>query len=336
MGRNFANKLWNATRFVLMKLAEFEATQPKVQFESEDTEYLNSIAERPLEITRRSAEGFSYKPATTLADKWIMSRANRAALDIRRAFDAYEINEVTKLIYDFVWKDYCDWYLEVVKVQPESTPLAVEILEGSLRLIHPIMPFVTEELWHALTEEPEHVLMGKDDFITGDKYKLDDEAEKKFEFVQRTIEAIRLLRASNNFAPSKSIELVIASRSDEDAGLLNEARTIIEKLTRAASIDVRTGAVELSSTEYASELVGGRAQVFLKLEQRSEADKQKERERLQKELERITGQLNGVVAKLGNEGFVARAPEQVIAKEREKEESYREQIQKLEATLSQL
>jgi valyl-tRNA synthetase len=336
MGRNFANKLWNATRFVLMKLAEFEATQPKVQFESEDTELLNSLATKPQEVIRRPTEGFTYKPATTLADKWMMSRANRAALDIRKAFDAYEINEVTKIIYDFVWKDYCDWYLEVVKVQPESTPLAVEILEGSLRLIHPIMPFVTEELWHALTDAPTTVLMGKDDFVTGDKYKIDEEAEQKFEFVQRVIEAVRLLRASNNFAPSKAIELIIAVKDEKDAQLLNEGRTIIEKLTRAASFEVRTGTTELSSTEYASELIGGRGQAFLKLEQRSEADKIKERERLQKELERINVQLNAVVAKLGNEGFVARAPEQVIVKEREKETSYREQIQKLENTLSQL
>jgi valyl-tRNA synthetase len=181
-----------------------------------------------------------------------------------------------------------------------------------------------------------HVLMGKDDFVTGDKYKLDDEAEKKFEFVQRTVEAVRLLRASNNLAPSKPIDLIIAVKEASDSELINEARTIIEKMTRAASFEVRTGNVELSSVEYASELIGGRGQAFMKLEQRSEADKQKERERLQKELERITVQLNAVVAKLGNEGFVARAPEQVIVKEREKEVSYREQIQKLEGTLSQL
>lgn len=336
IGRNFANKMWNATRFVLMKLSEFEATRPKVQFEAEDTELLNSLATNSQEVIRRPTEGFTYKPATTLADKWMMSRANRAAIEIRKAFDAYEINEATKIIYDFMWKDYCDWYLEVVKVQPESTPLAVEILEGSLRLIHPIMPFVTEELWHALTDAPVHVLMGKDDFVTGDKYKLDDESEKKFEFVQRTVEAVRLLRASNNLAPSKPIDLVIAVRDASDAELLNEARTIIEKMTRAVSFEVKIGVVELSSVDYASELIGGRGQAFMKLEQRSDADKQKERDRLQKELERITLQLNAVVAKLGNEGFVARAPEQVIVKEREKEVSYREQIQKLESTLSQL
>lgn len=336
MGRNFANKLWNATRFVLMKLGEFEASQPKTQFETEDTELLNSLATSPQEITRRPTEGFSYKPATTLADKWMLSRANRAAHDIRVAFDAFQINEVTKIVYDFVWRDYCDWYLEIVKVQPASTPLAVEILEGILRLVHPIMPFVTEELWHALTNASPDVLIGKDDFITGDTHKIDDEAEKKFEFVQKTIEAIRLLRATNQLAPSKPAELTIAVADAPDLALLEGSRQILEKLTRASSLDLKLGSLELNSAEYGSELVGGRAQVYLKLEQRSEADKLKERERLQKELERIMNQLQQVSAKLSNEGFVARAPEQVIVKEREKESNYREQVRKLETTLSQL
>ncbi|HEX5315138.1 MAG TPA: class I tRNA ligase family protein, partial [Candidatus Kapabacteria bacterium] len=167
-GRNFANKLWNATRFVLIKREEYRTTHPKTEFESEDTELLASQKERVSGIGYR-VSGNTFEAPSTLADKWILSRANRAARDVRAAFEKYEINEVTKILYDFVWRDYCDWYLEIVKIQPDSIPLAVEILEGILRLLHPIMPFVTEELWHALTGEPESVLLGKDDYITADE-----------------------------------------------------------------------------------------------------------------------------------------------------------------------
>ena len=177
------------------------------------------------------------KPASTLADKWILSRANRAAREVKKAFDAYLINDVTKLLYDFIWKDYCDWYLEIVKLQPESTPLAVEILEGILRMIHPVMPFVTEELWHGLTGNPDDVLIGRDDYITADEYKIDDEAEEEFEFIQRIIEAARLLRSNAKIAPSKSAEFIIRLKSADDLLLTETSRNIIEKICKVSAYD---------------------------------------------------------------------------------------------------
>ena len=334
LGRNFANKLWNATRFVLLKRDEYQASLPSVQFESEDTELIHS---EEAERAKRTPEpGFTHHPATTLADKWMLSRANRAARDVRKAFDAFEINEVTKVLYDFIWSDYCSWYLEIVKIQPESTPLAVEILEGILRMLHPIMPFITEELWHALNGALPNVLIGQDDFITPDIYKIDDEAETSFAFVQRTVDAIRLLRATVKLAPSKPAELVIALKSEEDRALLEASRTILEKLGRASSLSIELEGNEYSSKEFGSELLSGRGQVFVKLEERSAADQSKERDRMQKELERITAQLAAVTAKLSNEAFVGKAPEAVLTKEREKQSSYASQIEKLQASLTEL
>jgi len=344
-GRNFANKLWNATRFVLMKREEYVAALPNVEFESEDTELNNVIASKAKQshsgdanrLLRRGTPLLAMtEPPSTLADKWILSRANRTARDIRKAFENYEINEVTKLLYDFIWKDYCDWYLEIVKIQPDSTPLAVEILEGILRMLHPIMPFVTEELWHALTGEPESVLIGRDDYITADEGKIDDKAEEEFNFVQRTVEAIRLMRSTVGLAPSKSVEIIVQAEAKQDRELFESARQILERMSRASTLVIQESGAEYSSREYATEMIGGRARTFLKLEQQSEQERITERERLSKELERVQSQEQQIRTKLANASFVERAPAPVIEKEREKHASYSSQIEKLKTSIAEL
>ncbi len=342
IGRNFANKLWNATRFVLMKRDEYQASKPKTEFESEDTELQNISTngeKRGPNNLRVFAGPVSAKPfeaPATLADKWILSRANRAARDIRAAFDSYQINDATKTLYDFIWGDFCDWYLEIVKLQPDSTPLAVEILEGIMRLLHPIMPFITEELWHALTGNDENVLIGRDDYVTADDGKIDDNVEADFAFVQRTIEAIRLVRSTIKLAPSKSAEIVLQAGKASDRTLLESARHIMERLGRASSLRIESDDKEYSSREYAGELVGARGRILIKLEQRSDEERKQEKERLSKELERVLSQKEQVSAKLSNEGFVGRAPAHVIEKEREKHASYEAQIEKLKASLEEL
>ena len=333
-GRNFANKLWNATRFVLMKRDEYAAKAQTVEFESEDTELLNS--QRPTTAKRGHITGAQFNAPSTLADKWILSRANRAARDVREAFDHYEINEATKVLYDFIWGDFCDWYLEIVKLQPDSTPLAVEILEGILRMLHPIMPFVTEELWHAITDQPVDVLLGRDDYITPDAGKIDEATEADFAFVQKTVEAIRLVRSTLQLAPSKPASIIIQLKNATDQTLLDSARAILERMGRAQSLIIEAEATEYSSMEYASELIGGRGRVFILLEKRSGEDQEKERQRLAKELERVESQCNATRSKLSDEGFVSRAPAQVIQKEREKLANYESQIEKLRLSLTQL
>ncbi len=333
-GRNFANKLYNATRFVMMKRDEYQSNFPQPKFEEKDTEYLNSIGNGESGIgndenTKHTAPSTQNTPKS-LADRWILSRANRTARDARKAFDGYQINEVTKILYDFIWKDFCDWYLEVVKLQPESTPLAVEILEGILRMLHPIMPFVTEELWHGLTGNPETVLIGRDDYITADEGKIDDAAEAEFEFIQRIIEAARLLRANGKIAPSKSAEFVIRLKGSSDVALTESARNIIERICKAEPLTIEAdGGGELSSNEYSAELLGGRGQVFMKLETLSAEDTAKEKERIKKELERVTKQYESLLAKLSDENFVSRAPEHIITKEKDKLASYKTQMEKL-------
>ena len=336
-GRNFANKLWNATRFVLMKRDEYKASHPEPEFEKEDTEL---IVSRESQHSKKRSSQISHSPLVvshSLADKWILSRANRSARDIREAFARYEINDVTKILYDFIWRDYCDWYLEVVKVQPESTPLAVEILEGILRMLHPIMPFVTEELWHALTGEPENVLIGRDDYITPDEGKIDDAVEEEFAVLQDTVEAMRLVRSTLKLAPSKQAEIVIQARDNSKRILeiLESSRAILERLGNASSLTLELDSQDYSSREYASD-IRVRTRVFVKIEKRSEDEVAKERERLEKELDRVLKAAEQVLAKLSNESFVSRAPQNVIEKEREKEASYRSQAEQLRVSLEEL
>ncbi|HET6400203.1 MAG TPA: valine--tRNA ligase [Candidatus Kapabacteria bacterium] len=335
IGRNFANKLWNATRFILMKRDEYKTSHPKTEFESEDTELMAS-GEQRMANKKRLATRHSLLATenATLADKWILSRANRAARDVRAAFDRYEINEVTKILYDFVWRDYCDWYLEIIKIQPDSIPLAVEILEGILRLLHPIMPFVTEELWHALTSEPESVLLGRDDYITPDEGKIDDEAENAFLVIQEAVEAVRLVRSTLKLAPSKQAEIIVQPRG-KILDVLESGKGIVERLGNASSLKFEEGTVDYSSKEYGSE-IRARVRVFVKIENRSPEEQKKERERISKELERVLAQIEQSNAKLSNPGFLERAPVPVLEKEREKHQSYISQAEKLQASLFEL
>jgi valyl-tRNA synthetase len=233
IGRNFANKLWNAARFVMMKRDEYKATQPKVEFESEDTELIRSTEKRPSGMGYR-VRGVAYEASATLADKWILSRANRAARDVREAFDRFDINAVTKVLYDFIWRDFCDWYLEIVKLQPESVPLAVEILEGILRMLHPIMPFISEELWHALTGEPLDVLLGRDDYITPDAGKIDDNVENNFEKIKELIESIRA-----TVIPKRKIEeLIFEVRDDKNIKLFESHKILVCSLARIKTFEL--------------------------------------------------------------------------------------------------
>ncbi|HYM21381.1 MAG TPA: class I tRNA ligase family protein, partial [Candidatus Kapabacteria bacterium] len=336
IGRNFANKLYNATRFVMMKREEYQSTHPEPTFEKEDTELLNSVA--PTSVGPKSkpiqSSGFSAQLVSTLADKWILSRANRAAREIKKSLDDYLINDATKILYDFIWKDYCDWYLEIVKIQPDSTPLAVEILEGILRMLHPVMPFVTEELWHGLTGNPDNVLIGRDDYITADEGKIDDVAEADFEFIQRIVEAARLLRSNAKLAPSKTAEFILRLKTIDDLNLSESARNIIERMCRAERLTIeKEGNADLSSKDYSAELLSGRGQIFLKLEQLSDEEAKKEKDRLRKELERIAKNYESLNKKLDDVNFTSRAPEHIITKEKEKLESFRSQMEKLRTQL---
>ncbi len=336
-GRNFANKLWNATRFVLMKREEYQAAHPNTEFESEDTELLSSREKPASGIGHRILEK-STDPLSNLADQWILSRANRAARDVRAAFDKFEINEVTKVLYDFIWGDYCDWYLEIVKIQPDSIPLAVEILEGILRMLHPIMPFVTEELWHALTGEPENVLLGRDDYITPDEGKIDDAAEEEFILLQRVIETVRNLRTEEGYTPSSGIQLILQTKTESIAASLESARPIIERLCRAEALEI----IELSMRptvlpeDYAGRVLEDNVFIDIKRARKEPHEIFSEISSLEIELERLRELRTASSNKLRDEKFLDKAPNAIIEKERTKIESLEVQIAYMEQKRAKL
>ncbi|HEX5315891.1 MAG TPA: class I tRNA ligase family protein, partial [Candidatus Kapabacteria bacterium] len=199
------------------------------------------------------------------------------------------------------------------------------------------MPFVTEELWHALTGEPESVLLGKDDYITADEGKIDEEEESKFAIVQDAIEAVRLVRSTLKLSPSKQAEIVVQARESSEGimGILESSRTILESLGNASTLIIANSLREYPSKEYASE-IRQRVRVFVKIQERSEEEKSKERMRLTKELVRVQSLYEQGRGKLENENFRNRAPVEILQKEHDKLVNYKSQLEQLQSSIADL
>ncbi len=310
---------------------------PKTEFEPEDAEIVDSLKVDSGKRTKRNSSlSTAHYPLSTLSDKWILSRANRTARDIRAAFDKYEINEVTKLLYDFIWRDYCDWYLEIVKIQPESIPLAVEILEGILRMLHPIMPFVTEELWHALTGEPESVLIGRDDYITADEGKIDDKAEEEFGNIQKVIAEIR-----TNVPPKRKVKGIRIEVYDNSIReLLDLNRALIAKFAMIHQdvivVEFKSNANFHMGFDWTNYVIPSIGELHILCADLTNADRLAEIPKVIKELERTVKMLQQSEAKLKNESFKTKAPKEILEAEEAKFQSLKLQHDALVKTMNDL
>jgi valyl-tRNA synthetase len=296
-GRNFANKVWNIGRFILSNLDE--TTPP-----------LGAIDRARLE----------------LADRWILSRCQRIVADTTAVLEDFRLTDAASGIYHFVWDDLADWYVEQVKPRlygdapggDVARAVLALVFETVLRLLHPVMPFLTEELWSHLpgTREP---LLAAAQWPAPDAALLDPEAEARFAAVQALVTAVRNIRAEYGVAPGQTVRTFVTPATLEAAeGLNAEERTVarlakISALTRAAS-DGGVGAHAV--------LPDGSA-VFVPLG--DAIDVAKECGRLRQELARVDGLLAGVTARLADQRFVGRAPAEVVERERAKERTWREQ-----------
>ncbi|MEO3987278.1 valine--tRNA ligase [Plesiomonas shigelloides] len=304
--RNFCNKLWNASRFVLMN--------------TEDQDCGLNGGEMVL----------------SLADRWILGEFNNTVKAFREALDNYRFDIAAGILYEFTWNQFCDWYLELTKPVMNSGSDAelrgtrhtlIQVLEGLLRLAHPIIPFITEEIWQRVK-----VLAG----VQGDTIMLqpfpeyqpeatDAAAMEDLEWIKQLIIAVRNIRAEMNIAPSKPLEILLRNTNAQEQRRVEENRTFIQSLARLDNItllaDGDKGPVSVTK------LVG---QAELLIPMAGLIDKDAELARLAKEIEKVNGEVARIESKLGNEGFVARAPEAVIAKEREKLAGYAEAKRKLE------
>jgi valyl-tRNA synthetase len=313
IGRNFANKLWNASRLVMMNLRSFKP---------------------PL-------TGFELKDGSQLADRWILSKLNRTIDEITKLMSDYRFNTTAKLLYDFVWHDFCDWYLEIVKPRlnlPEDQKTNLEakkvtslVLDNILRLLHPFMPYVTEEIWHRLydlkVEDLTKTLM-KQSWPKSNRNLIDQHLEEKMERVQNVVYAIRNIRSEMNVPPSKKALVVIKGDKEEVLKDIEENKDYVLNLGRVDKLDMGTGVKKPINS--ASAVIKD-MEIFVPLE--GLIDPEKEKDRLQKEMERYALLLEKANKKLSNDDFLKRAPKEIINKEKEKKLDYEKMIAKLEKNL---
>jgi valyl-tRNA synthetase len=290
--RNFCNKLWNAARYVLMNTEGHDC-------------------------------GLSGKIELNAADRWIVSRQQEVAQEVESAFREYRFDLASQAIYSFIWHEYCDWYLELSKVvltDPNSRPeqlrgtrrTLVQVLETALRLLHPIMPFITEEVWQRVAK-----LAGKtgatimrEPYPRPDKKLIDPEAAEEMRWAMAVITGVRNIRGEMDISPAKPLPLLFQDGSPADKKYLEANRPYLATLARAESITWLDPGRE--APESATALVG-HMKVLVPLG--SLIDKQAELERLGKEMDKLEKELAKAKTKLANPDFVARAPQNVVEQE---------------------
>jgi valyl-tRNA synthetase len=329
LGRNFANKIWNAGRFLLMNKAEL----------------LSTVSDRDKSsLGRETFENFALETLPTehldLADKWILSRLNHAIKDYNDALTSFRINDSTKVLYDFVWHDFCDWYVELAKtrfygdepadVKKIVVQRALWIFDRALRMLHPHMPFVTEELWQHLTDRKGQSIM-RAEFPVADEKQIDRKTETDMTFVQEVINAIRNIRGENNIPPSKEINVQILSANDDRGSVIKTYGAYLKKLGRVENVEMIAASAK---PKLASSAVVDGIELFVPLA--GLIDVTAERKRLEKEIARLQQLIDTIEKKLNNPMFSARAPKDVVEKEREKQANFKANIEKLQSNLKHL
>ena len=282
--RNFCNKLWNATRFVLLNVTQ---------------------------TTTTAGERYSF------IDRWINSRLQECAEEMATALAAYRFDVAARAIYQCVWDEYCDWYVELAKVQLADADQSVvqatrrtllEVLEALLRLAHPIIPFITEELWQSVAPlagcKSESICLQA--YPMADHTKIDKQANERMMLLKELINACRTLRAEMNLSPAQKIPLIASG----DRTTLQEFVPYLQALAKLSQIEI---VEQLPETEAPVQIIGD-----YKLLLHIEIDKAQECERLNKEIVRLDSEINKAQGKLGNAGFIERAPQAVVAQERER------------------
>jgi valyl-tRNA synthetase len=309
--RHFINKLWNAARFALMHLDQ--------GYEELNLENL------------------------TLPDQWILSRLDRVITEVTNALDTYRFNDAAGILYNFVWHEFCDWYLEAIKpaLYEKEGPHAKDttlralwrVLHDTLILLHPFIPFVTEEIWYHMPATNGSIMKAVHpiDYTDRMDLKQNSAAESKMELLMNVISGIRNVRGEMDLPPSLSLEVLIQSTERDTREILEAHRDLIINLARLRSLTVRnTGARPKSS---ATAVVNG-ASIFVSLE--GIIDFAKETERLEKEINKVAAELTNVAKKLENKGFLGKAPADVVEKVREKHSLLLEKQQKLQSNLNRI
>jgi valyl-tRNA synthetase len=305
---NFANKIWNASRFSLMNL-----------------------------------EGFTYEDIDltgelSLADKWILTRLNETIDQVTRNTDKYEFGEAGRHLHNFIWDELCDWYIEMAKIplygedeQAKKTTQSVlaYVLDQTMRLLHPFMPFITEEIWQKLPHQGESITIAAWPKVREDFH--DEKASEEMKRLVSIIKSVRNIRAEVDTPMSKKISLLIQAKDDAIVAELEHNRGYLERFCNPSELVIAT---KVDAPEKAMTAVITGAEIFLPLEGLIDFDK--EIARLEKELDKWNKEVALVQKKLSNQGFIAKAPEAVVAEEKKKEQDYLEKQAAVRGRLAEL
>jgi valyl-tRNA synthetase len=346
--RNFCNKLWNATRFVLMNCEGQDcgvtepprrANAPHIDIEPTENQAVNAeISEfvNEANFENLSSGYLDYSPV----DRWIINELQRVEADINKLFPEYRLDLIAQHLYQFVWNSYCDWYVELAKVALQTgTPAQqratrrtlLRVLEATLRLMHPIMPFITEELWQTVAplankKRTDSIMLAA--YPQAEPSKIRPEADAWMGELQKLIDATRNLRGEMNLSPAQKAPLFIAASAEQQAKL----RAFAPYLKTLAKLSEVTVGAALPDAVGAPVQVVGDISLMLKVE----IDVKAERERLGKEIARLQGEINKANGKLNNENFVAKAPPAVIEQEKKRVAEFSGTLDKLQVQLNAL
>ncbi|KJV40363.1 valine--tRNA ligase [Acinetobacter brisouii] len=312
--RNFCNKIWNATRFVLMNVEGQDVAQ---------------VANPEL---------------WELPEQWIISRLQKAEQAVHQAFETYRLDLAAQAIYDFIWNEYCDWYVELTKPvlndanvsnerKAEVRRVLLAVMEASLRLAHPLMPYLTEEIWQTLAPM---VGKGGDTIMTAqypvpEAAKINDQAEADMQWLQGLIGAVRNIRGEMGLGNARLLPVLLQNTTDAEKAQITRIEALFKALAKVESI---TFLADAEQPPLSSSSVVGHVSVFVPM--KGLIDPKAELGRLQKDLDKVQKQHDQIATKLGNEGFVAKAPAAVVEGEKVKLAEFADQLAKIKANMEQI
>jgi valyl-tRNA synthetase len=308
LGRNFANKIWNASRFVLQNLSDVKIKQ---------------LEEIELDIF----------------DRWILTKYNKSIEKLRNEIESFYFNEATVTLYDFIWSEFCDWYIETSKIalysgnkdlKENKASVLFFLLNNILKMLHPFMPFITEKIYQFLpVKEKDSIMITS--FPVVMKNYIFEEDEANFEFLKEIVYSIRNLRGEYNISPSVSINVVLKIEDDVKKSFLEKNEICIKKLAKVNNLSF---VKEYRKSAEESIYVGSGFEIYARVAELINIEKEKEK--IQKEIERLTKQIENISAKLSNPSFLEKAPLEVIEREQKKLDDWTEELKKLKFSLSEL
>jgi len=308
-GRNFSNKIWNAFRFIKMNMKENEVYKPSLIIDHNN-----------------------------LADRWMMSRLQETIQAANDDFDNYRLNEALKKVYSLVWDDFCDWYIELCKADKPGKSMPREkverilgFFEALMKLLHPFMPFITEEIWHKIQKRKKEEAIVISEWPKLNKILVDKDSVQLFSLVQKMVSSIRNIQAEMKVSPKAELTIVIKPKVHSLTKSIESTKWIFKKLLSVKSIRVQTEAEKPKAS--ATAIIEGN-EIYIPL--KGLIDLKKEQDRIQKEIDKTRGFLKSVDKKLSNEQFIQNAPDAVVEREHNKKSDANSKLNKLEALLEDL